>query len=257
MEFIDAHVHLNHRDFSGDRTDCVRRARAAGVQAMVNPGTHRRTSEQAAELAARFDEVWAAAGVHPHSAADTGEDWTWLEDLLRREEVLALGECGLDYHYDFSPRAVQRRVFSEQLRLARSAGVPVVVHSREADDDCLRILERELPPGHPVLLHCFGGDVQMMERAVDRGYWLSLGGIVTFDGADEMRRVAAQVPHDHLMLETDAPYLAPVPRRGRRNEPAHVQYVARRIAELRDEPLAEIARTTTSAAETFYDHPLQ
>ncbi len=256
MELIDAHVHLNHRAFSEDREECMDRARTAGVRAMVNPGTHRRTSEEAAELAARHEDVWAAAGVHPHSAAQAADDWSWLEELLRCDEVLALGECGLDYHYDFSPRPDQRRVFARQLQLAAADDLPVVVHSREADEDCLRILDRELSPGHPVLLHCFSGDISSMEIAVKRGYFISLGGIVTFDGADDTHRVAAQVPMDHLMLETDAPYLAPVPRRGRRNEPANILYIARRIAELRDISPLEVARATNAAAQAFYDHPL-
>ncbi len=232
------------------------RARAASVAAIINAGTDRSSSRAAVKLAAR-PGVWALVGVHPHQAAGAADrDLAWLEDLLDLDEVLGVGEIGLDYHYDFSPRPVQGRIFRRQLAIARKHRAPVVVHNREADEDCLALLREELPAGHPVLLHCFSGDVGLMQEVLERGYLIGLGGVVTFKSAVDAREVARRIPLERLVLETDAPHLAPHPRRGRRNEPAFILHIARRIARIRGIPVEELAAATTAAAETFFARDL-
>ncbi len=254
---IDTHAHLEDSRFDGDRDACLHRAYENSVVAVVNAGVSRERSEAAARLARDHPRVWATVGVHPHGASDAADDdLAWIVDLLHHEGVLGIGETGLDYHYDHSPRDVQRRVFRRQLELAKRLEVPVVIHDREAHDDCFAILEEELPPQHPVLLHCFSGDAALMERALGRGYYLGLGGVVTFKNARDTREVAARVPLDRLCLETDAPYLAPHPRRGRRNEPALIPHIARKIARLRGIPMSEVADSTTCTARAFFGHPL-
>lgn len=257
MRMIDTHAHLEDSRFDGDREECLRRAGENSVVAVVNSGINRERSRTAAGMADEYPGVWATVGIHPHGASKADDDdLAWIEELMEHEGVLAIGETGLDYHYDFSPRDVQRRVFRRQLVLARILKVPVVIHDREAHDDCFAILGEELPPEHPVLLHCFSGDVPLMERALERGYYLGLGGVVTFKNAADTHEVAARVPLDRLCLETDAPYLAPHPRRGRRNEPALIPHIAREIARLRGIPMSEVAESTTRTAQAFFGHPL-
>ena len=255
MRFVDTHAHLYADAFASDRTACIERACASSVEGIINAGTDSSSSRAAVRLARR-PGVWALGGVHPHQAAAAGKGLDWLEQLLERDEVLGVGEIGLDYHYDFSPRPVQVQVFSRQLALAKKHGALVVVHNREADADCLDLLRRELSPGHPVLLHCFSGDVALMEEVLDRGYYIALGGVVTFKKATQTHEVARQVRLDRLVLETDAPYLAPHPKRGRRNEPAFIPLIAERIAQLRGISVEEVAAETTATAETFFGRHL-
>ncbi|MFO8060058.1 MAG: TatD family hydrolase [Bacillota bacterium] len=256
MRLIDTHAHLCDDAFDVDREERIVRALDSSVTAIINAGTEESSSRAAAELARR-PGLWAVAGVHPHqaaAAADRGLDW--LEEMLRLDGVLGVGEIGLDYHYDFSPCPVQIQVFRQQLAIAAEHRVPVVVHNREADEDCLDALRRELPPGHPVLLHCFSGGIDLMRRVLELGYHIGLGGIVTFANARETREVAREVPLERLVLETDSPYLAPHPKRGRRNEPALVRHVAERISQIRQMALEDLAGRTTAAAEGFFGRRL-
>ncbi len=256
MRFVDTHAHLYADAFASDRKACIDRACTSSVEGIINAGTDSSSSRAAVNLA-RLPGVWALGGVHPHQAAAAADkDLDWLEHLLELDEVLGVGEIGLDYHYDFSPRPLQAQVFGRQLALAKKHGALVVVHNREADSDCLDLLRRGLLAGHPVLLHCFSGDVALMEEVLDRGYHIGLGGVVTFKNARETHEVARQVPLDRLVLETDAPYLAPHPKRGRRNEPAFIPLIAERIAHLKGIPVEEVAAETTAAAELFFGRHL-
>jgi TatD DNase family protein len=249
--FVDSHAHIDGEEFDADRDEVVARARAAGVRAILNVGTgdpHAGNLERAVEVASRYDGVYAAAGVHPHDARLYGEaaERRLLEVVRRGPPVVALGEIGLDYHYDNSPRDVQREVFAAQLRLARDEGLPVIIHSREADDETAEILRAEYAgAGRGGVMHCFGGGPRLAEAALALGFYISFAGNVTFKKADNLREVALEVPADRLLVETDCPYLAPVPFRGRRNEPAYVVETARFVAGLRGVEAEEFGRVTT------------
>lgn len=249
---FDSHLHLTAERFGGDVEEVVARAGAAGVSRMVTIATDPADARAALDLTRRFDGiVGCTAGLHPHDAsawrADTADT---LRALLAEPEVAAVGETGLDFHYDNSPRDVQRVAFEAQLDLAVEFGLPVVVHSRDADEEMLEVL---CARGAEVrgVLHCFTGGDALLDAALEAGWWVSFGGIVTFGsfGApDQVRRV----PWDRLMIETDSPYLAPVPLRGRRNEPAFLPHVCARIAELREVRADEAAERTTRAGLSFY-----
>lgn len=238
MRLVDSHCHLDDEQFSGDLEQVIDRARAAGVETLVVIG-----SEGAVRLAEQYPFIFATAGVHPHHAAQA--DLERVRDLLHRPRVLAAGEIGLDYHYDFSPRDVQRAVFAEQLGLAAGARKPVVIHTREAWDDTLRII-RECGLPHGGIMHCFTGGPEQASEALALGFHISFGGVLTFPKARMVRDAAAMVPEDRLLVETDAPYLAPVPYRGRRNEPAFVLETARKLAEIRGVALERLAAVTAA-----------
>ncbi|HVF68709.1 MAG TPA: TatD family hydrolase [Pyrinomonadaceae bacterium] len=249
--FIDSHAHIDGEEFDADRAEVVGRARAAGVRAILNVGTgdpHGGNFERAVAVAVEFEGVYAAAGVHPHDARlyDDAAEKRLLEVLRGSERVVALGEIGLDYHYDNSPRETQREVFARQLRLAAELGLPVIIHSREADEETVEILRDEYagaPRGG--VMHCFGGGMRMAEDVLALGFFVSFAGNVTFKKADALREVARAVPPERLLVETDCPYLSPVPFRGRRNEPAHVVETARFLAELRGVAAEEFGRVTS------------
>jgi len=249
--FVDSHAHIDGEEFDADRDEVVARARAAGVRAILNVGTgdpHGGNFERAAAVAERYEGVYAAAGVHPHDARlyDDAAERRLLEVLRGSRRMVALGEIGLDYHYDNSPRDVQREVFARQLRLARAEGLPVIIHSREADEDTLEILRAEYEgSASGGVMHCFGGGPSLAEGALALGFCISFAGNVTFKKADALREVAAVVPAERLLVETDCPFLAPVPHRGRRNEPAHVVETARFLAALRGVAHEELGRATS------------
>jgi TatD DNase family protein len=249
--FVDSHAHIDGEEFDADRDEVVARARAASVRAILNVGTgdpHCGNFERAVAAAERYEGVYAAAGVHPHDARlyDDEAERRLIEVLRGSERVVALGEIGLDYHYDNSPREVQREVFARQLRLARDLGLPVIIHSREADEDTAEILRRELEgSGTKGVMHCFGGGPGLAEAALGLGFMLSFAGNVTFKKAEALREVAAAVPPERLLVETDCPFLAPVPLRGRRNEPAFVVETARFLAGLRGVSQEELGRVTS------------
>lgn len=242
---IDTHCHLDARAFDADREACIERARAAGVERMVAVGTGDGPPDLEAgiRLAERYPFISATVGVHPHDAAKaTEETWAALSALMAHPKVAAVGEIGLDYHYDFSPRETQRAVFSRQLDLAREAGLPVVIHTREAWDDTVELIRRHGAAGG--VFHCFSGGPREAEEALELGFCLSFSGIVTFPRAEEIREAARLVPDGRLLIETDAPYLAPVPYRGKRNEPAYLVQTARCVAGLRGVEPDRIARLT-------------
>ena len=242
--WIDQHCHLD--DETAD--DEVAEARRAGVDQIVDIGTDLDTSGAAIARAARLDGVWATVGLHPH---DARHGLVGLEPLLGAPGVVAVGECGLDYHYDHSPRAVQRDVFATQIDWAHRRRLPLVIHSRSAWDDTFAVLDEAGVPERTVF-HCFTGGPEEARRALDRGAHLSFSGIVTFPKAPEVHEAAVLCPDDRLLVETDSPFLAPVPHRGRRNHPAWVVHVGERLAELRGVTVAAIAETTTANARVLY-----
>jgi TatD DNase family protein len=247
---IDSHAHLDLEDFPGDVEGVVERALAAGVGRIVAVGLWRGPGDfgNALSLARSRPEVFAATvGIHPHECARVPEaDWEESARLAADPAVVAVGETGLDYHYDLSPRDVQRDSFRRSIGIARTVGKPLVVHVREADPDCAAILREEGLPGAGGVIHCFTGDWAAARTYLDLGLHISVAGIVTFKTAEAIRDAVRRVPRDRLLVETDSPFLAPVPFRGTRNEPAHVVHVASRVAELWGATPDEVAAATTA-----------
>jgi len=263
--FVDSHCHIDGSEYDADRTEVIARARDAGVTTMLNVGTgdpHSGAFERAVELAESYSQIYCAIGVHPHDARlfDVAAEQRLIDLASQNTRVVAWGEIGLDYHYDHSPRDVQRKVFRQQLRIARSLNLPVVIHSREADDDTISILGDEVggpgvsPMSHAQdaratsragVLHCFGGNITMAEQAIELGFYVSFAGNLTFKKADDLRDIACALPIARLLIETDCPYLTPVPFRGKRNEPARVVETAKCLAELKNVSLEEIGRVTS------------
>ncbi len=239
--WIDSHCHLQLDD--ADPAELIDRARARDVVAMVCVGTDLITSTQAVELAATHDDVFAVVGLHPHEASRLTDEWPGIEDLITADGVVGIGEAGFDLHYEHSPRADQERAFRRQIRAALERSLPLVIHSREAWDETFAVLEAEgVPEG--TVFHCFTGGPSEAERAVAMGALLSFSGIVSFRNAAELRAAAAGVPDERLLVETDAPYLAPVPHRGSPNEPAYVSDVGAALAGARGEPVGVVAGIT-------------
>ncbi|HAI21514.1 MAG TPA: hydrolase TatD [Clostridiales bacterium UBA8153] len=246
---VDTHVHLDLGKFDRDREEVIQRAGRAGVVAMINVGFDLASSRRAVDLASRHSSVWATCGIHPHYARDAGpEVFDQLAELVRQRRVVAVGEIGLDYYRDLSPRDVQEKVFRQLLDVARRAGLPVVVHDRGAHQEVLAVLEAGGAGELGCVMHCFSGDWAFAEACLARGFYISVAGTVTYPQAVAVREVAARVPDNRLLLETDCPWLPPAPNRGRRNEPAQVAAVARTVAELRGVELARLAGLTTANA---------
>jgi TatD DNase family protein len=249
LRWTDDHCHLDLTAEHGpSAVEAVEAARAAGVERLVTVGTDVASSRKAIEVARGFVGVWATAGVHPHDAKD---GWAGLEELLGEPEVVAVGECGLDYHYDHSPRPVQREAFAAQIDLALAHDMALVVHTREAWDDTFAALAGHGVPARTVI-HCFTGGPDEARRCLDLGAHLSFSGIVTFKGAPEVREAAALCPLDRLLVETDSPFLAPVPHRGRPNQPAFTPLVGEAVAAARGCTVAEIADASWGNAERVY-----
>jgi TatD DNase family protein len=241
--FFDSHVHLDAPQFADDQQEVLARARAAGVEVLLTIGTGVESSRRALALAAAHPDVHAAVGIDPHGATACSEEaLAELERLAREPRVVAIGETGLDYHYYYSPEEDQRRSFRAHIRLARRCRLPLIIHNRKADADVLAILDEEGAwEGCPaVVLHCFDAGPQVATEVLERGGLLSFSGMVTFKKREDLREIARTVPRDRLLVETDAPYLAPVPHRGRRNEPAFVVRTFELLARIRGEPLEEL-----------------
>ncbi len=257
--FVDSHAHLEAEQFDSDRDQMLERAKQAGIENVVAIGTGNGpgTLDCGVKLAEEHDFVYATIGIHPHEAKLAGDaDFDLLAQLAKRPKVIAWGEIGLDYFYDHSPPEIQKKVFLRQLDLARAAKLPIVIHCRPSQnsdnawDDCLAILEQNwAPAGLGGVLHCFTGNWPHARRALDTGFMISFAGNLTFPKAQQIRDAALQVPLDRMLIETDSPYLAPVPHRGKRNEPAFVKEVARQMGELRGLSTEEAGRQT---AENFY-----
>jgi TatD DNase family protein len=258
--FIDSHAHIFSKEFQADVDQVVRRAAEAGVDSIICPGTDLDTSRAAVKLAERFDCVYAAVGFHPHDASKGDiRSLEEVERLSHHRKVVAIGEIGLDYHYNYSPPEVQREVFGIQIEIARRRNLPIIIHSREAESDTLDIVAKRCEVGAGKRLgvfHCFPGDVAMAEEVVGWGFSISIPGPVTFSpkkgGRNMMAEVVSAIPLVHILLETDCPYLAPVPHRGKRNEPAFIPLIAKRISELRGISIDEVGKVTTEASMNLF-----
>lgn len=250
---IDTHAHLNDTQYNQDRDQVVKRALASGVRAIISVGYDMEAVRAAVALAQCYADVYAAVGIHPHHAREMVEDnWAELEGLIRQPKVVAIGEIGLDFYRNLSPQLQQEEIFRRQLAIVRSSGLPVIIHDRDAHQATLRILQNEglLPAGG--VFHCFSGDRALARQCLDLGFYLSFAGPVTFKNASQAIEVARWAPLDRLLVETDCPYLAPEPYRGKRNEPAFVANVASRIAQLRGLPLEAVAEATTTNAKKLF-----
>jgi TatD DNase family protein len=245
---VDSHCHLDFPDFADDLDAVTARARAAGVGLMLTINTHLTRAERVIALAERHDEVWCTVGIHPHEAGNAPfAEEERLVELSAHPKVAGFGETGLDYFYEKSPRDRQRDSFRVHIAAARRTGLPVVVHSRDADDDTIAILAEEMAEGRFTgLIHCFSSGPQLAEKAIELGLMLSISGIITFKKSDELRATVAGIPLDRLLVETDCPYLAPAPHRGKRNEPAYTALTAACLAKVKGVTVAEIERATTA-----------
>lgn len=248
MNLFDSHCHVHDERMPGGVDGAVEAARAAGVTTMVTVGCDRDTSLAAIDAAERHDDVWATVGLHPHEAVHTVDT---IADLFDHPKVVAVGEAGFDFYYEHSPRAEQAEAFAAQIRLARQLDLPLIIHTRDAWDETFDVLDAEGTPERTIF-HCFTGGPDEAEACVERGAFVSFSGIATFKSAADVQAAATTVPLDRLLVETDAPYLAPVPHRGKTNQPAWVAHTVQFIADLRDEPVATIAEVTDANGHAVF-----
>ena len=251
---IDTHAHLNAEQFQADLSEVIERAQSEGVNTIVVVGFDRPTIKRAIELADQYDFIYATVGWHPVDAIDmTDEDLQWIEELSSHPKVVGLGEMGLDYHWDKSPKDIQKEVFRKQIALAKKVKLPIVIHNRDATADIIEILKEENAQEVGGIMHCFTGSLEVAKQCMDMNFYISFGGPVTFKNAKKAKEVAAEIPLDRLLIETDCPYLTPHPFRGKRNEPAYVRLVAEQIAELKEISIEEVERITTENAKKLFD----
>ena len=255
--FTDSHAHIDGPEFDADREEVLKRAEDAGVSVILNVGTgdpHSGAFERAVELGRTHEHIYTAIGTHPHDARlydDAAEQK--IKSLLQNERLIAWGEIGLDFHYDNSPRDVQIEVFKRQLRAARECDVPVIIHTREAESETIEILQSEYAgTKRGGIFHCFSGSLELAQAALELGFMISFSGILTFNKADDLREVAQHVPLARMLIETDCPYLSPIPHRGKRNEPAYVIEVARCLGQLYDVELEAMAYLTSDNFRRFF-----
>lgn len=249
----DTHAHLNASAFDADRQEMIQRAWEQGVRRIINVGFNRETIPSSIALTEQYDFIYSTVGWHPTDAAEmTASDLDWLEELCRKEKVVAIGEIGLDYYWDACPKDVQLRVFREQIRLARKLNMPIVIHNREAHHDVVQVLREEKADEVGGVMHCYSGSWETAKLCLDMNFYISFGGPVTFKNAKQPKEVLAKVPLDRLLVETDAPYLAPHPFRGKRNESAHVKLVAEAAAEIKGLSLEELAAVTTENSNRLF-----
>lgn len=244
---VDSHCHLDYLARDGDLADVLVRARNAGVSPMLTISTKLREFDIVRGIAEQADDLFCSVGVHPHEA-ESEPDTTaeTLIELARHPKVVGIGETGLDYFYDHSPRDIQQRLFRAHIAASRETGLPLIVHTRDAESDTIDIMREEMAQGaFTGVIHCFSGTRQLADRSLDLGFYISISGIVTFKSAEDLRRTVEAVPLDRLLVETDSPYLTPVPKRGKRNEPAMTTYTAAKVAELKGVSVDEVARQTT------------
>src|SRR5690625_1226557 len=250
---FDTHVHLNARQFMEDREEVIQSAFDAGVKYMVVVGFDHETIPLAIEIAEQYDSIYAAIGWHPVDAIDmTDEDFKWIEELCSHPKVVALGEMGLDYHWDKSPKDVQKDVFRKQINLAKKVNMPIIIHNREATEDIIKILKEENAKEVGGIMHCYNDSVKYVQDCLDMNFYMSFGMTITFIIFPLPQEAVLEVPDNRLLIETDAPFLAPHPNRGKRNEPAYVKLVAERIADLRGVSYEEISSMTTQNAFDFF-----
>ena len=251
---IDTHVHLNAEQYNEDLEAVIDRARDNGIEKMVVVGCDRESIERTMEMIDEYDDIYGVIGWHPVDAIDcTDDDLKWIEELSKHEKIVGIGETGLDYHWDKSPKDVQKELFRKQIALAKRVNLPIIIHNRESTADCVEILKEE--DAHEVggIMHAFSADERTADEIIAMNFYVSLGGPVTFKNAQLPKDIAVHVPLDRLLVETDAPYLTPHPYRGKRNEPAHVKLVAEKIAELRNISYEALCQATTENAERLFN----
>lgn len=247
--FSDTHSHLFFENFNDDLDLVINRAFEQNVNLIIIPGTDIKTSERAVEIAESYDNIYATAGVHPHDTKDwSGSEIEILRGIARNKKVVAIGEIGLDYYYDFSPKDQQILAFRQQLDLAIELGLPVIIHNRDANEDVMEIIREYFPKGLKGQFHCFAGTAADAKELVQMGFCISAPGNVTFKSMDNLRNIIREVPVENLLLETDAPFMTPVPHRGKRNEPAYIPLVAAKIAELHNISIEEVGNITSANA---------
>jgi len=247
---IDTHAHL---EMFQDVAEVIQRAEEAGVERIVTASSDLTSSKKSVEIALSFPMVFAAVGIHPHEASSFSEEvFSEIESLAGEKRVVAIGETGLDYHYMHSPREVQIHSFRKHIRLVKKLRLPLVIHVRDAHEDVIKVLREENTEHIKAVIHCFTGDYETAKKYIEMGLYISFSGIVTFKNAEDAREAARKVPIERMLVETDSPYLAPIPFRGKRNEPAHVRHVAQKVAELRGRSFEKIAEETTKNARNLF-----
>ena len=253
--FIDSHAHLDDERFNEDRTELINSLKENKIDMVLNIGYDLESSRASVQLANEYSQIYAVIGVHPHDAQDVPEDYLdQLRELSKEEKVLAIGEIGLDFYYDNSPRETQRKVFKEQIGLAKELNLPVVIHTRDADQETFEIIKEAVQNGGlRGVMHCYSGSVEMAREYLKLGFYISLGGPVTFKKARVPKEVAKAVPLNRLFIETDCPYLTPEPFRGRRNEPKYVAYTAETIAEIKGISIEELAEVTSRNVKELFE----
>ncbi len=250
---IDTHAHIDFGAYDEDRDEALKRAFDAGVESVIIPAVEPKDYRRVLELAESDDRLFCAMGVHPHNASEFNEEvLDAIEKNLSCEKVKAVGEIGLDYHYDFTPKDVQKKVFRRQLQIAKENDLPAIIHNREADEDILEIIEEERDDSLKGVMHCFSSDEEFLKKVLDLGFLVSFTGNITFKNTDLDGEVK-KAPLNKIMLETDSPFMTPVPNRGKRNEPAYVEYVAKKIAEIKSKSIDEVIKMTTKTAKTFFN----
>lgn len=253
MILFDSHAHLDFADYDDDRDEMIKRARAAGLVNIINVGFDLESSRKALRLAEKYDLIYAAVGVHPHVAGEVPPDYLrQLEQLAAHPKVVALGEMGLDYFRNRSPRPEQHKVFREQLALARKLNLPVIIHDREAHGDMMDILHQDGPFSAGGVIHCYSGSWEMAKECMSLGFYISIAGPVTFNNSNRLKDVAGRMPLNRLLIETDAPFLTPVPHRGKRNEPAFVQFTAAEVAAVKKLDSEELAKICTENGKALF-----
>ncbi len=251
MMLIDTHAHLDFSDYDEDRKNIIDEAKDSGVNYIINIGTDFASSRKSLELTRNFDNIYTSVGVHPHQAKIVDKKGIQiLKDLSKADKVVGIGETGLDFHYDNSPREKQVKVFKQHLNLAREIGLPVIIHSREADNKVINILEdKDINHG---VFHCFTGDEKFAKKIIELGLYISLNGILTFNSAKNLQHTVESIPLNKILLETDCPFLTPEPNRGKRNQPSYVKYVAKKIAEIKNISQEKVEKVTTENAKNLF-----
>ncbi|KEP25210.1 TatD family hydrolase [Bacillus zhangzhouensis] len=250
---FDTHAHLNAEQYNEDLEQVIERAKSEKVENIVVVGFDRPTITRAMELIEEYDFIYAAIGWHPVDAIDmTDEDLAWIKELSQHEKVVAIGEMGLDYYWDKSPKEVQKEVFRRQIALAKEVNLPIIIHNRDATEDVVTILKEEGAADVGGIMHCFTGSLEIAKACMEMNFYISFGGPVTFKNAKKPKEVVKDIPSDRLLIETDCPYLTPAPFRGKRNEPSYVKYIVEQIAELREMSFEELAELTTENAKKVF-----
>lgn len=258
MFLIDTHAHLNDEKFTSDLDDVIARAEAADVKRIIVCGCDLASSRAAIDLSERYESVYATVGVHPHDAKHYNPVvGRMLIQMAENKKVLAIGEIGLDFHYDFSPREDQFAAFEAQVELAAEVGLPIIVHSRESNPEVLQVLSNKAAKISKCVFHCFSGDEDFVQQVLDLGYYIGVDGPITYKASEKLRRVIQVTPLERILIETDCPYLTPIPYRGKRNEPAYVRLVAEEVARVKEIPLEELAEITTRNAFDFFGDRLR